>query len=297
MTARTLTATSDACPTKHRRTRAEMAVLRSALYASARDEQPVTCRRLFYVLVSAGLIAKTEGEYQRTVIRLVGEMREDGALPWNWIADHTRWMRKPRSFSSLSDALEHTAQFYRRSLWDEQADYVEVWCEKAGLAGPLYEVTSEWDVPLMICGGSPSKTFLREAAQQMRDTGKPAHVYYFGDHDPSGVAIRNRVARDLQRYYGDGPFGVSFESVAVEAWQIEAWGLPTRPTKTSDPNARKFQGESVEVDAIPTAKLRELARACIERHVDVEALERLQTVEAAERDTLTSLIRFHEATA
>jgi hypothetical protein len=35
-------------------------------------------------------------------------------------------MRKPRTFSSLEDALRLTRQTYRRSLWDNQDVYVEV---------------------------------------------------------------------------------------------------------------------------------------------------------------------------
>src|SRR2546425_3838215 len=38
------------------------------------------------------------------------------ALPisFGWIADHTRWMRKPRSHDSLRAALADTAATYRR---------------------------------------------------------------------------------------------------------------------------------------------------------------------------------------
>ena len=53
--------------------------------------------------------------------------------------------------------------------------------------------------------------------------------------------------------------------------QVEQWNLPTRPTKMTDTRAKKFAGTSVELDAIPAAKLRELVRDCIERHVDQAA--------------------------
>lgn len=57
-------------------------------------------------------------------------------------------MRKPFSYSSMQAALERTAELYRRSLWDNQDAYVEIWLEKDALAGVLYRVTSSWDVPL-----------------------------------------------------------------------------------------------------------------------------------------------------
>ncbi len=53
--------------------------------------------------------------------------------------------------------------------------------------------------------------------------------------------------------------------------------------------ARAFEGESVEVDAIPPAQLRLLVRHCIERHVDPAPLKTLATAEKSERDILLRL--------
>jgi hypothetical protein len=64
------------------------------------------------------------------------------------------------------------------------------------------------------------------------------------------------------------------------------WNLPTRPTKMTDSRAKKFVGTSVELDAIPAARLRELVRGCIERHIDKEQLAILRAAEASERETL-----------
>src|SRR5215831_11573165 len=97
------------------------------------------------------------------------------------------WFRT--TWSSLDEMLENAASSYRRALWDEQSVYVEIWCEKDALAGVLYDVTREWDVPLMVTKGFPSESFLYEAALAIREQGKPAHLYYFADHDPSGVFI------------------------------------------------------------------------------------------------------------
>jgi hypothetical protein len=51
-------------------------------------------------------------------------------------------MRKPRTHSSLIEALQRTAETYRRAVWDNQDAYVEVWLEKDALAGVLYEITA-----------------------------------------------------------------------------------------------------------------------------------------------------------
>jgi hypothetical protein len=58
-----------------------------------------------------------------------------------------------------------------------------------------------------------------------------------------------------------------------------------RPTKRQDPRAKKFVGTSGELDAIPAAKLRELVRERIERHVDKQQLALLRIAEQSERET------------
>ena len=141
-----------------------MDAIRAAIYETVEADHPATVRQIFYRLVSTGVIAKTEAEYKGSVCRLLVELREAGRLPYSWIADNTRWMRKPRTFSSLEDALRSTAQHYRRNVWDDLDDYVEIWLEKDALAGVLMEETWVWDVPLMVTRGYPSLTYIYEAA-------------------------------------------------------------------------------------------------------------------------------------
>ena len=146
------------------------------------------------------IIAKTEAEYKTTVVRLLKNMRFAGELPFGWIADNTRWMRKPRTYSSAEQALLRTAETYRRALWDSQPVYVEIWLEKDALAGVLYEATQTWDVPLMVTRGYSSVTFLYEAGQTIAAQRKPAYLYYFGDFDPSGLDIARAVESKLRKF-------------------------------------------------------------------------------------------------
>jgi hypothetical protein len=112
-----------------------MDAIRSALYRAAEAEQPTGARHLFYRLVNEKVIEKTEKQYQGTVVRLLGIMREGGELPWEWITDGTRLQRKPRSYESLEEAIEQTIAHYRQRLWSHQAVHVEIWCEKVGMMG------------------------------------------------------------------------------------------------------------------------------------------------------------------
>jgi hypothetical protein len=239
-------------------------------------------------MVSRGAIAKTENEYNSTVCRLLVKMRRAGEIPFHWISDNTRWMRKPRTFSSLEDALRLTRQTYRRSLWDNQDVYVEVWTEKDALAGVLLDVTREWDVPLMVSRGFSSITYLHSAAENIAEQDKPTFIYYFGDHDPSGVVVDRKIEQGLREFAPDAE--IEFERVAVRPEQIVEWRLPTRPTKKTDSRSKSFEGESVEVDAIEPARLRQIVRGCIEKHVDRQALAVLRVAERNEREHFARLI-------
>ncbi len=269
-----------------RRTKQEMLDVRSGLYELAKLNQPLTVRQLFYRAVATGLIDKTQKAYNNTVVRLVGLMREEGSIPFEWIVDNTRWMRKPRTYSGLESMLRITQQTYRRSIWDDQSAYVEIWCESDSIAGVLYDVTEKYDVPLMPTSGQPSKSFLWAGSQNLRQKEVPTFVYYFGDYDKSGIDISNRIEADIRRYLGEQERNFQFKRVAINEEQIREYNLPTRPPK----DKKSGFTETVELEAMTTADLQRICSDCIERHIDWHALERLQQVEDAERETLSLIL-------
>lgn len=271
-----------------RRTKAEMEALREAIYAALEDDHPMTVRQVFYRLTVRSVVPKTENQYKNTVCRLLANMRRDEVVPYGWVADNTRWVRRAQTYDSMEEALRQTARTYRRSLWSEGDVYVEIWLEKEALAGVLVEETDRWDIPLYVTRGYPSLSYLHEAAETINDIGKPTILYYFGDHDPSGVDISRNVREGIKEFV-DRPELVTFKRVAVRREQIEAWNLPTRPTKRSDSRSKNFDGRSVEVDAIPPKALRGLVRECVERHVNRRELEMLRNIEEQERATLSHI--------
>ena len=272
-------------PKRHRRLKSEMTGIRDAIKRILEASNPQTVRQVFYALTVEGVIAKQEIEYHRTAVRLLGEMREAGDIPFEWISDNTRWVRKPSSFTGVEHCLNSAAEFYRRNLWHSAPVYVEVWVEKDALAGVCLEETKVYDVPLMAARGYSSISFLHSAAQEIAAKRKPAYIYHFGDLDPSGVDAARDIEAKLRRYAPSAE--IHFERPAVTRQQVEEWNLPTRPTKQKDPRAKKFIGTSVELDAIPAPRLRELVRAAIERHVDQQHLALLRVAEESERELLT----------
>jgi hypothetical protein len=272
-------------PTKrHRRTKAELTAIREAIYQAVAADKPMTVRQVFYRLVSQGVIDKNEQEYKGRVCRLLTDMRLSGTIPFGWIADNTRWMRKPITYSSVKQALRRTAEHYRRALWDNQDVYVEAWLEKDALAGVLSPVTFEWDVPLMVVRGFSSLSYLYEAAEAIQAQGKPAHLYYLGDRDPSGVHIDLNIEKRLRQFAPEAE--IHFKRIAVTEAQIAELSLPTRPTKTTDSRSKSFKGESVELDAIPPVVLRDLVTGCIIQHVDLRRQKRMRQAEEIERSVL-----------
>lgn len=145
---------------------------RAIRYAFELQDKPVTVRQLYYRLTVIGACAKTESGYKRVQRQLV-EMRRQGLVPYDWIADNTRWMRKPHTYDGLGDFLAHAKQFYRQDLWARAKVYTEVWCEKDALAGVINPITSGYDVPLMVARGYASESFAYEAAENIRQQAKP----------------------------------------------------------------------------------------------------------------------------
>ena len=247
-------------------------------------DTPMTVRQVFYQLEVRGCVEKSENGYRQAAKQLVA-MRKEGVLPYNFIADETRYVHKPDTYQNLQAYLNLSTQTYRRALWLNQPVSVEIWIEKRALIGVVSDVTAEYDVPLYPCGGYPSLSFISGAAEFIKASLKPVYIYYFGDHDPTGKDI----PRSIQETLSDLGAEFHFELVAVTEDQISSWDLPTRPTKKTDSRSRGFLGESVELDAIPPQTLKDLVRSCIERHVDHGLLERTRAAEQMERDTLTTI--------
>jgi hypothetical protein len=277
-----------------RRTKTDISEIRTAIHDVIEDDPPMTVRQVFYQLVSRGVIEKTDEAYKGTVVRLMADMRLEGELRWSWVIDETRRRRITETYDNVEEALEATAKFYRRSALREADDYVEIWCEKDALAGALWEVTSDYDVPLMVSRGMPSLTFLYGTAQAVYRAAqqeKFTYIYQFGDHDPSGVLIPKSIERRLNEMCErlDCPAPI-IERVALTEDHIAEFNLPTRPTKRDgNRHAKKFEGESVELDALPPNILRDMVREVIEQHITPRALEVLRAAEESERDILYKL--------
>ena len=249
------------------------------------QKPPMTVRQMFYRMSAQGMVDKTEAGY-RQVQRALKEMRGCGEVPYGHVADNTRWMRRPTTYDSLTDALANMQRFYRRSMWNEQLTHVEIWIEKDALASVFYDVTSRYDVPLYVQRGYASLSFVYDAAEYLQSVNKPITIYQFGDYDASGVD----AARDLHDKLRGFGIEFNFMRVAVNEHQISLYNLQTRPSKTSDPRAARHGDYAVELDAIPPAQLRQMCEQVILNHVDPRIVEKVAQIERQERAVLNDWI-------
>lgn len=168
-----------------------------------------------------------------------------------------------------------------------------MWLEKDALSGVLYEVTREYDVPLMVTRGYQSLSYLQSAAatieRELEDRrGGEATIYYFGDFDPSGVDISRNTEQRLQEFVDSD--ALTFKRVAVNEDQIASMLLPTRPTKASDSRSKNFGSDiSCEVDAIRPDVLRSMVRTSISAHIDAGQIKAAQEIELEEKQLLEKI--------
>ncbi len=270
--------------TRNRMTKSEMDIWKVQLKIITREIKPATVRQVYYQCVVRGLIEKTENKY-KCVARNLADMRKDGVIPFDWLADGTRWQRKPRSYDSLADAINNCATYYRRDALNRSDRYVEVWLEKDALAGVLYPITSKYDVPLMVARGFASLSFLYEAAETIKHETRPTTVYHLADYDPSGQQAARSTRDSLSGMSGRDD--LEFIQLAVLPSQITEWDLPTRPTKRDkNTHAKNFVGDSVELDAVHPDTLRKLVADAIDRHMPADELQTLRAAEESERQAL-----------
>jgi hypothetical protein len=96
---------------RKRRTRADLRIVDDAIVAAVDEDKPVTLRGVFYRVVSAGAVPKTEAAY-RCVTRELLKLRRDGTVSYEDIVDGTRNTTEWYGFDGTEDALQQTARVY-----------------------------------------------------------------------------------------------------------------------------------------------------------------------------------------
>ena len=274
---------------RRRRTNAEIEALDDAIEQAVWTEYPVTLRGVFYRVVSAGGVEKSEAGYQ-AVGRELLKLRRAGRIPYYMITDGSRLKYAAAGWDSVDELLSFYASSYRRSMWQDLDDRVIILSEKDAISGVIHPVTDRLQVELCITRGYSSETFTYSIAEDVIRNGRNGvrtHLFQLGDHDPSGVDAWRDFQLKVEGFV-EGHDGVEmeFRRLAVTEDQITELGLPTRPTKRSDSRAAGFGAESVEVDAIPPRVLRTIVEDSITPFLDPRVMETNALIEAQELEFL-----------
>jgi hypothetical protein len=270
---------------------AETRRLWEAIIAVASEYRVMTVRQLYYQMEMRGFVAKDDKDYDR-VQRACLQMRRQGALPYDKIVDSSRERRTIYQFGGLHQALEEAYQMYRRNYWLDQPVHVEVWCEKDALTSIMNPVCQRYGVAFQALRGFDSESFAYESAKDIQAIGKPARIYYFGDHDPSGWWIARNLEPTLRTFGADA----TVQHVGVTPEQVAIMQLPRRRAKRTDSRYRgfvqHFGSEScTEVDAIAPNVLEDMIVASIQENIDRAAWFRARRDEQLELETPESIAK------
>ena len=196
---------------------------------------------------------------------------------------------------AISGSLPSTAaQQFRLNRWDDQENYVEVWCEKDALSSVIEPTCRSYHVRFMANRGYSSATAMYDAAQRCVDAlerGQNPVIIYLGDHDPSGMDMSRDVEDRLRLLSYDTP--IETVRLALNYNQVEQYSPPPNPAKLTDSRATtyiaRYGMQSWELDALDPQTLDQLIAGEIERFMDPELYDQRIADEDAIREQLRGI--------
>lgn len=253
----------------------------------------LTVRQLYYQFVTRGFLENKQANYSR-LAGIVDEGRKQGLIDWDAIEDRTRNLHKMAAFTSASDFLQRTRQWYERDPWADQEYYCEFWIEKDALLGVLEPPCVELRIPYFACRGYASSSALYEAGRRLRwkiGEGKKIVIFHLGDHDPSGLDM-TRNNQEMLRMYAETD-RVEVRRLALHMSQVEEYDPPPNPAKETDSRfagyAAEFGESSWELDALAPSVIDALVRDNAEELIDRSLFDAAMEQEESDREDIRNV--------
>lgn len=256
--------------------------------------QPASVRAVAYQLFDRRLIPDMSRKSVAKVSTLLTWAREQGVIPWAWIVDEARSVEGVSTWEDPEAYQAAVISSYRRDAWAQQRYCVEVWSEKGTIRGALAPVLTRYAVPFRVMHGFVSATVVHDVAEQTQADDRTLVVLYVGDWDPSGLYMSEVDIPKRMREYGAVRFVIV--RIALGAKDVYQGTLPQHPVEEKEKDPRhawflaKYGAQFWEVDALSPVILRERVEAEILSLIDRDLWERSSRVEAAELDTLKTVI-------
>ena len=255
-----------------------------AMHDIAKDCQPITGRGVGYKLFVAKLIASMSRRDMQRVYRLLTVAREREIIPWEWIVDETRVLEWVATWANPEAFICSAKNSYRRDFWNSQPVRIQVWSEKATVAGVLAPVLDDYGVGFMSLHGFSGG---RATYDVSVDGDDPLVILYVGDYDPSGMCMSEV---DLpNRFVRRGGDHIRLDRIAIVRRDHH---LPWFQASDKHKDTRykwfvKNYGERCwEVDAMDPNDLRERVEEAIRNEIDPTAWKRCELLEAGEQASL-----------
>ena len=259
--------------------------------------KPLTLRQIYYQMVGKDYIENKVSEYSM-LSNLLKWARIDGHISWEDIEDRVRSYHDLTGWGGSDEfidaSLKHFLNGYKRNLLQTQDKYIEIWIEKDALSSIFTKVAAPYTIPVVVCRGFSSVSFLNEFAERLKyNKEKQAIMLYFGDFDPSGIEMLDAMKTTLINELGVDH--IKFKRIALSKDDIFTYKLPHNPSafKHSDSRAAKHleqHGElAVELDALRPDVLEQKIMAAIEGELDMRLFRKQQYKEKSEMRELIEL--------
>lgn len=235
---------------------------------------PLTVRQIFYRLVGAYRYDKTDNAYGRLCEHL-NRARRAERIPFSTIRDGGTTLAEPTAWIDEAELVRTFVDSAKRFRLDRQRGQpVKLFfaVEAAGMVQQIERVADPFGIAVQSSGGFDSVTEKYELAHRLGQWPR-VEVLHIGDHDPSGWHLFASMAEDvcaMARHAGYQS-DIGFTRLAVTPEQIARLDLQTAPPKATD--RRKFDGETVQCEAIPPDELAAIVLEAIEQRLDHHAYD------------------------
>ena len=266
--------------------------IKALVPAIVEQNAPINVRGVFYKLGAQGAVDKNRPDHEvARVSEILVELRESGVVDPDNIVDLKGTLLSQTAHTDPLEALLDTAERYRRDIWAHVPDRVVICIEKNGLTDVVWPVCRELQVPLLSPGGFGSYTLAKDLARLIDGHDGTTYVYYFGDHDPSGLCIDEAFERRVRSL---ATSNFAFKRVGLQPEHIRQHGLITRAVNRQDRRAKDFLARygdaAADLDALDPNTLRNLVEGVIRRHICDRDIACAQYNEAWDRELMRQWI-------
>ena len=258
------------------------------------DHLPLTCRQVYYRLVSQGY-DKTEQSYSR-LTELMNRARRSGRVPFDSVRDDGVQVSEPsgcfHGMAEFWETVRYAAEQYCRNRLEGQLVNVELWAESGGMVPQLSRIAHPYGIVVFSSGGFDSTTAKYDAAARIVSVDQKTVVLHIGDHDPSGLSVFASAAEDVTALVDDlgGAHAPVFERVAVTPEQVDHYMLPSSPPKATDKRG-SFEGQTTQCEALAPDDLAAEVASAIDKWLDREILQRVLAEESEDQRSIVAKLQ------